>query len=343
LDIIVETRGLTRAFETYRLRGETSVSLDAADNPGGVLLYLFQRAFRSERVVVYALRGVDTVVERGCVTCLLGPNGSGKSTYLRVVAGLLTPTEGVVLIDGRDAEEVERWRYINYIMGPTLGGVWLSSRLTVREALETYCKVFDLPRERIDHVLEVTGLRGIEGERIYTLSTGTVARLVLAQGLLKEAPVYLMDEVFVGISLDERVRLYDYIRRLTRAGATFIVATNDIWEAQKLCDYIYLLDGGRVAASGSVEELLLRYTRRVTVRLTLRGGREAVRAAEEVLGRYGPHVEERGGAVRVVFMVEDIDEGVMEAIIRLRRMGLLSSLSISRPTLEDVFLEVVGR
>ncbi|MCS7364804.1 MAG: ABC transporter ATP-binding protein [archaeon GB-1867-035] len=344
MSFIVETIDLSRTFIRYEYEGSASVGLDQSNNPGGVFLYLFQKLFKTKKRVIYALRNVSTRVRKGEVVGLLGPNGSGKSTYLRIVAGLLAPSSGRVLIDGFDIQEIDCWKYVNYIMGPILGGVWLDSRMSVYEALEVYCKIFNLPHSRIDFALEVSGLSDLRNVKIYNLSIGNVARLVLAEGLLKEAPIYLMDEVFAGISLDERVKMYRYIKQIAKEGeATFIIATNNVWEAQKLCDYVYFLDKGEIISEGRVEDLLLKYTRKLTIKIDLIKRADLEKIINEQLGSYNLYLNEHPDRIRAVLFVEDLSEELLHKIINLKRSNLLISINISQPTLEDIFLEVVEK
>jgi len=342
MSAIIKTIDLTRIFYRYEYKGLARVSFDRSDNPGGVFLYLFQKIFKSKKVSIYALKNVNTKVRRGEVVGLLGPNGSGKSTYLRIVAGVLTPTSGRVLIDGQDIQDIDCSKYVNYIMGPILGDVWLNPKMSVQESLEIYCKIFNLPNDRIRNVLEISGLDELKNVKIYNLSIGTVARLVLAKGLLKEAPVYLMDEVFAGISLDQRVILYDYIKQLAKEGeATFVIATNNVWEAQKLCDYVYFLNKGEVIAEGRVEDLLLKYIRKTTIRMTFIRDSKVERMVKAVLGDYNLYVSRDSDRVRVSLLVDDIDEELLRRILSLKKSGALLSISINQPTLEDIFLEVI--
>ena len=335
----IEIINLTRDFIRYEYSGNYSVSIDRANNPGGVFLYLFQRMFRTEKKVIHALRGINMNINRGTIVGILGPNGSGKSTLLRILAGLLEPSSGEVYIYGKDIRQINVSKYSSYITGLLLGGPWLDPRMTPREVLEIHAKIFDLPRDRIDYALELSGLSEYENVKIYMLSTGLIARIILAQGLLKRAPIYLMDEIFAGISLDERVKLYTYMKNLAHMGdAVILLATNNVWEAQKVCDYVYVLNRGKVIAEGDISSLLSSYKGKLIVEIKIeKNDKKLVDILRYINTSFDFVV--KNNVIQI--FVKKLDDELIRLMEKLHNKNLLEFVSIRHPNLEDIFLKEV--
>jgi len=203
---------------------------------------------------VPSLRGVDLVVERGQCWGLLGPNGSGKSTLLRVAAGLLEPTSGRTFVDGQRAGS----RKARALIGYAPDEVRWPRTLTVAAALHELAALSALrgSLQRVETVARLLGLMPLLSRRLGTLSHGQGRRVVLAQALLGDPPLLLLDEPFSG--LDSLV-LHDVVRHLAgqlAQGAGLVLASHRVEELQALCTHVLVLRDGRVVRSGAAAEVL---------------------------------------------------------------------------------------
>jgi ABC-type multidrug transport system ATPase subunit len=188
------------------------------------------------------LRGIDLAVHRGAKLALVGPNGAGKSTLLRVVAGLLRPTGGEVVVGGR-AMANDSW-YARRAVGMVAHQSMLHPELTARENLLTYGRLYGLDRlgERVAAGLERVGLAARADARVATLSRGMVQRLALARALLHEPSVLLLDEAETGLD----VRAHDLLVEALGGTLTAILATHDLAYVAEVADEVVFLARGRI-------------------------------------------------------------------------------------------------
>ncbi|MBN2467746.1 MAG: ABC transporter ATP-binding protein [Deltaproteobacteria bacterium] len=203
---------------------------------------------------------VDTVsltVEPGTIFGFLGPNGAGKTTTIRMMVGLLKPTSGEVIIEGKNIahEPVEAKKVIGFVPDRS----FIYEKLTGREFLEFVGGLYGLSkdecREKIQTLLEVFGLTGWGEELIESYSHGMRQRLVLCSALIHNPRVIIVDEPVVG--LDPRgARLVKAVfKDLARRGKTIFVSTHVLEIAEEICDRIAIIQDGRVTVSGTIEEL----------------------------------------------------------------------------------------
>jgi ABC-type Fe3+/spermidine/putrescine transport system ATPase subunit len=204
-----------------------------------------------------ALQGIDLTVARGELVSLLGPSGCGKTTLLRIVAGFIVPTEGRVLLAGRDMSRVPpHKRPVNTVFQrPALfphldvgGNVGFGLRLAGMPGPEI--------ARRVDEALALVRLAGFERRRAHELSGGQMQRVALARVLVKRPEVLLLDEPLSALDLAIRLEMEAELRRLHReTGATFLYVTHDQREAMALSDRIVVLSQGRIEQVGRPEEI----------------------------------------------------------------------------------------
>ncbi len=196
-------------------------------------------------------------VQPGEVYGLLGPNGAGKTTTLRMILGLLVPTEGEATIDGfRVTEEPDE---VKRRIGYASASVGVYPWLTPREMLSFVGDLYDMApattRERIDELSDLLGLGSILNQRCATLSTGQKQRINLARALIQDPPVMLMDEPTLGLDIVGSSVVFDYIGHLRSQNKVVIVCTHRLDEAQRLCDRFGLLHHGKLRYEGVLEQL----------------------------------------------------------------------------------------
>jgi ABC-2 type transport system ATP-binding protein len=205
---------------------------------------------------VTAVRGLTLRLAPGQVLGLLGPNGSGKSTTLKTLAGLLRPSAGECRIFGHPAGNNEARAEIGYLPESPQ----FSPHLTGRDLLE-YCAGLSSiePRaaaRRVEAILQWSGLGAAAGLRVGTYSKGQAQRLGLAQAVLHDPPLLLLDEPASGLDPEGRVELSRLISELAARGKTVVFSSHLLTQAAELCDRLALLGRGRLLAEGTPAELL---------------------------------------------------------------------------------------
>jgi len=285
---------------------------------------------------VEAVRGVSFEVHQGEVFGLLGPNGAGKTTTVEILEGLRTPDSGRVMVCGLDPQR-SGFSFKQEI-GAVLQSTALPDKLRVGEALNLFASFYSRRRDPAD-LLRRFGLEEKRNAFYVQLSGGQKQRLALALALVNEPRVLFLDEPTAGLDPQVRREIYDIIEELRREKKTILLTTHYIEEAERLCDRVAIIDHGRVIALGTPHELKQRSagTTRIEVRLARPESDgalcqlEGVADCREIEGRYVLHSTRPPQTI--VALVKHLEAQGNE----------LSSLEISAPSLEDVFLELTGR
>src|SRR4051812_9078382 len=223
---------------------------------------------RRKSLEVEAVRGVSFEVGEGELFGLLGPNGAGKTTTIKMLITLLIPTSGTARVLGRDVvkEPREVRKRIGYVFGGERG---VYERLSGLDNLRYFAELYGVPsreqRPRIDHLLDLVGLKGREDERVEGYSRGMKQRLHVARGLLHDPPVVFLDEPTIGLDPVGARELRSVIAELARAGKSVLLTTHYMFEADALCDRIAVIDGGRIVAEGTPDGLKRRVVGRSVV------------------------------------------------------------------------------
>lgn len=205
---------------------------------------------------VRAVEDVDLRVGRGQVYGLLGPNGSGKSTTIKMLLGLLQPTAGRIAVLGKRPKDVDIKRSIGYLPEES----YLYRFLTGRETLEYYGRLFRLERkmlqERIDMLLEMVGLEVVQDRPVGEYSKGMQRRIGLAQSLINDPQLLILDEPTSGMDPVGARQIKDLIATLAARGKTILLCSHLLADVEDLCDRVAIMYGGRVRAEGTCDELL---------------------------------------------------------------------------------------
>jgi ABC-2 type transport system ATP-binding protein len=209
---------------------------------------------------LWALRDLDLQVPAGSVLGLLGHNGAGKTTAIRILTTLALPTTGRARVAGFDV--VEQPAEVRSRLGLAGQSATVDGLLSARKNLEMVGRLYHLPRadarRRADELIERLGLTDAADRLVRTYSGGMRRRLDLAASLVARPPVLFLDEPTTGLDPQSRNDLWDLLRELVGDGATLVLTTQYLEEADRLADDIVVLDRGRVAATGSPAELKLR-------------------------------------------------------------------------------------
>ncbi|HUT56017.1 MAG TPA: ATP-binding cassette domain-containing protein [bacterium] len=290
-----------------------------------------------------ALDQVDLEVPQGESFGLLGPNGAGKTTLISVLSTLLKPTSGRAELCGLDvAKEQAR---VRAKIGIVFQDPSLDERLTARENLELHCSLYGVPLRdraaRMDWALEFIELKARQHELVKTFSGGMRRRLEIARCLTHQPEVLFLDEPTVGLDPQTRDHIWTYLESLgSELGMTIVLTTHYMEEADRLCSRVAIIDLGRIIAVGDPEELKQGLGQSI---VTMASDRP-----EELLEGLELTEDERARASlvngRITLSVADPERMLGRAFKLEESRGLtVMSVSISRPTLNDVFLKFTGR
>ncbi len=283
-----------------------------------------------------AVDAIDVRVERGEAFGFLGPNGAGKSSTMRMVGAVSPPTEGFLRVLGRDP--VSEGTEVRARLGVVPQEDNLDRELTAWENLYIYGRYFGLSRsvlrERVADLLAFAELTERANAKTETLSGGMRRRLTIARALVNRPDMILLDEPTTGLDPQARHVLWDRLRRLKREGATLILTTHYMDEAEQLCDRLVVMDRARIVAEGTPADLIARYASKEVVELHAPADELDLAAVEAVALRTEVLPD------RVLVYTADADSTVGELADRgLARVPLLPR----RAGLEDVFLRLTGR
>lgn len=204
---------------------------------------------------VQAVRGISIAIRPGEFVALLGPNGAGKTTMVEMMEGLRMPDSGEILIQGKSWRKHEK--ELRKVIGLSLQETRFAEKLTVRETLRLFASFFGRENNRVDEIIELTGLDKKQKSMTGTLSGGQRQRLALAVALMNEPEILFLDEPTTGLDPHSRLDLWNILKTLKDQGkTTLILTTHYMEEAESLCDHIIIIDEGKILREGCLNELL---------------------------------------------------------------------------------------
>ena len=289
---------------------------------------------------VTAVDNLNLQVPAGALFGLIGPNGAGKTTTLRMLAGLLEPTAGEILLNGLVTNHNwrEQRRQIGYM--PDFFGVY--EDMLVWEYLDFFGRCYDLPtgrrRQVTDELLELVDLVAKRDDYVQTLSRGMRQRLCLAHALVHDPRVLLLDEPASGLDPRARVEMRELLRELGAMGKTIVVSSHILTELAELCDSVGIIEKGCLVTSGSLAEI----SRRVRQGRTLRLKVLSDRAEAEATLRHQPGVGgvyEVNGNLEAEFLGDDEATAGLLAALVAQGIKVVSFGEVTSD-LEDVFLRL---
>jgi len=299
---------------------------------------------------VEAVKDISFQVEPGEIFGLLGPNGAGKTTTLRALCTLTTPDAGKIEISGisvLDHPKAARQR-----LGYVAQEVALDKVLTGRELLQLQAALYHLPsqaaKQRIETVLDLLGLQEYADKKTGTYSGGLRKRLDLAAGLLHAPDVLVLDEPTVGLDIESRFVVWDFLRKLREAGTTVVITSHYLEEIDALADRVTIIDRGVVIATGTPSELKDDVGGdRITIRIREFSPIEEAQKAKDLLNSLA-FVQEviinsaQGNSLNLV--VTQQNDALISIQQTLNSAGLpIFGIAQSRPSLDDVYLAATGK
>ncbi|MCS6964249.1 ABC transporter ATP-binding protein [Thermoflexus sp.] len=319
----VRTERLTRVYRVTRKRGQPP----------------------QDRI---ALQEVDLEIYPGELFGLLGPNGAGKTTLIKILTTLLLPTSGRAWVAGYDVvtqpESIRR--RINMVAGGESCGYGL---LTVRENLWMFSQFYGLDnrtaRRRIEELLERFELRDRGDSKMSDLSTGLRQKVNVIRGFLTDPEILFLDEPTLGLDVNAARQIRSFVRSWIqeRPGRTILLTTHYMLEAEELCDRVAIIDRGRILACDAPQELKRRLQRDAIFSLEVTKFPQHIKLLSGIPGVRQVHHRHHNGHLELDLILEE--EGVIGPVISaLTAKGVhILSLRKREPTLEDVFVSLVGR
>ena len=291
---------------------------------------------------VDALRGASLSVRRGEIFGLLGPNGAGKTTLIKILLGIVRKTRGEATLFGRPAGDRKARRRVGYLPESHR----LPRHLTANSALEYYGGLSDVPRREIrrrsPELLKLVGLEKWETTSVAKFSKGMQQRLGLAQSLLHDPDLLVLDEPTDGVDPVGRADIRRVLGQLKERGKTIFLNSHLLQELELVSDRVAILRRGRVARIGTLDEVRqLAAGGRLEVALQLEGEPDAIDSA---LAGFDVRKRDTVGAQRVqVIVAAENQAGIDAATDAIRRSGVsLCGLVRRQRTLEEAFIELVG-
>src|SRR6188472_4156398 len=329
-----------------------SARLPETGAPPAIDVRGLRRVYKVKPTPVVALEHVDLEVPPGEFFGLLGPNGAGKTTLIKILTTLLLPSEGTARIFGFDVSRDEKKirRIMNMVAGGEQSGYGI---LTVREQLWMFSQFYGLPRKegwrRVDELIDAVGMGPEREQRVSTLSTGQRQKMNFACGLVNDPSILFLDEPTLGLDVAAARQVRELVVAWKAAvpGRTVTLTTHYMAEADELCERIAIVDHGRILAIGTPDELKRRVQRESIFRLEL----DRLEGGVAQLARL-PGVESAALAAdtgtesqRVTVNLVLADDAALGGVVTaLGGTGSqILALRKSEPTLEDVFVELVGR
>jgi len=313
------------------------------------LTRVFNPKKKKEGKSVTALDSVDLRIERGELFGLLGPNGAGKTTLLKILSTLLLPTPGKAYVAGFDVEKdfQEVRKRINMVSGGEISGYGL---LTVRENLWMFTQFYGMKSavafKQIDTMLELFGMVDKKNEKVRTLSTGMRQKMNVIRGFVTDPDILFLDEPTLGLDVNASRVIRDYIVEWVekKPDKTVLLTTHYMAEADQLCDRIAIIDDGKILACDAPDTLkrLVKTSTMLKIDVTLLNNKS-------VLGEI-PGVEKftytddpASNLTSLKFVLQD-ESAVSDIVSEIVHSGAkILALRKTEPTLEDVFIKMVGK
>ena len=291
----------------------------------------YPSTFGTRRIPV--LRGIDLSVEPGMVYGFLGPNGAGKTTTIKCMVGLLRPDGGQIRLLGRDADTLECRRHLGFLPE----NPYFYDYLTIRELLNLSGRLFGMApaerRRRVDEVIRQVGLWGREETRLRKCSKGMLQRTGLAQALVGDPEILILDEPFSGLDPVGRKELRDLVLSLKDSGRTIFFSSHILQDMELMVDRVAIIINGRIVREGHLDDLISATVRHY----------ELVYAGvdETAAARIAPGTERRDS--HFILRAQTLEE-INGKIREIQSMGgRVEALVPVKLTLEDIFMHEVGK
>lgn len=288
---------------------------------------------------VKAVRGVSLEFRKGQYVALLGPNGAGKTTFVEMIEGIQKPDEGEIRILGKSWSADER--YLRRIMGLSLQETAYIDKLTVEETLNLFASFFGLGRGVTSRILDLVNLADKKASYVMNLSHGMRQKLSIGIALINEPEILILDEPTTGLDPVARREIWDILLDLKKRDTSLILTTHYMEEAERLCDYLIIMDKGKVLVEGTLSGLLAAHMRREVISFALSERRDG-ESLSGISGAIDLVWEEKG--IRGRLYVNDIVVSLPGFLAAVEREhASLRQLECRKMNLDDLFISLTGR
>ena len=287
---------------------------------------------------VDALKSVDLDIQRGEIFALLGPNGAGKTTLINIVCGIVTPSEGEVLVDGRNWQA--QYRYARERIGLVPQELTTEAFETVWNTVSFSRGLFGKPRNDayIEDLLKRLSLLEKRKSEMRFLSGGMKRRVMIAKALSHEPSLLFLDEPTAGVDVELRRDMWDVVRTLRAAGTTIILTTHYIEEAEEMADRVGVISKGSLIAVDEKRDLMAKMGKK-TLDIVLA---EPLQAIPADLSEWNLELEDDGHMLHYQFDSHAERTGIASLMRRLSDLGIAyKDLSTHQSSLEEIFVELV--
>ncbi len=289
-----------------------------------------------------AVDKVNLVVEKGTIFGLLGPNGAGKTTLISMLVTMRKPSEGSAKVNGFDIES-EAGK-VRESIGIVFQDQSLDDELTAKENLEMHAAMYNVPKEerkkRIEAMVKLVGLEEQLDKEVKTFSGGMKRRLEIARGLVHHPKILFLDEPTIGLDPQTRASIWEYIKKLNKEkGITIILTTHYMDEADSVCSKVAIIDHGKIIAEGSPKQLKNELGGDV-VSIQCKDSEKCRKQLEGF--EWVKNTVKHDGTVDV--RVEKGEEKIPKILAIVNKQGIkVESVSLRKPSLDDVFIHYTGR
>lgn len=296
--------------------------------------------FRSEKKTVHAVQDVDLTMDEGELVGYIGPNGAGKSTTIKMLSGILAPTAGTVRVCGIDPQKrrIQNALNIGAVFGQKTQLWW---DLPVRETFELLRRMYNIPADRykknVDEFMDFLDMGPFADQAVRQLSLGQRMRAEIAASLLHDPKVLFLDEPTIGLDVNVKVAVRDFVRKINKErGVTILLTTHDLQDIEELARRIVVINHGQVGFDGSQAQLAERYADgKRSVSFTLQQEASQIVLPEGLAGHCT--LQQEGLHVKVV---HDSRVSSSDLIVALVQRYRLTDIDIKGPQIEDVVMEV---
>lgn len=286
---------------------------------------------------VQAVRGIDLKIPKGQFVALLGPNGAGKTTLVEMIEGIRKPDRGEITIMGR------RWKgnedELHNILGLSLQETLFIDKLRVTETLMLFASFFKLGKAKVEEIIKLTGLEEKRRSYVVNLSGGQRQRLAIGIALINNPAILLLDEPTTGLDPNARREIWDILRNLrSKSDASMILTTHYMEEAENLCDYIIIIDKGKILREGTLKQLLEEDTGEKLVEFTADRPVNSIRLNSSPFRIRLGETPDKGSVALADF------ENQLPAFMAFMKNEnvTLKHMECRRKTLDDLFVSLTG-
>ncbi|NTW34318.1 MAG: ABC transporter ATP-binding protein [Bacteroidetes bacterium] len=286
---------------------------------------------------VQAVRGIDISIKKGQFVAILGPNGAGKTTLVEMIEGIRKPDKGEIFIMGK------KWKgnedELHRIIGLSLQETYFTDKLNVWETLKLFASFYNLGKRRCSEIIEIIGLEEKRKSYVVNLSGGQRQKLALGIALLSYPQILLLDEPTTGLDPLARREVWSILMDLKKQSDTsLILTTHYMEEAEQLCDYIIIIDNGKILKEGTLKDLLEKENHENIVRFSL----EESMHPFDTSGKYNIQWDSFTNEGTVVF--SQVENELPEFLNFLQINNLrIKNLECKRKTLDDLFTSLTGK